>query len=175
MTDRMVDLVEEGFDVAVRMTPVGDSSLIARRLASYRFVVCASPAYLKKHGTPRQLADLSKHNCLIYSHSPWGNEWHFRGVKGDQPVAVSGNLQTNSAEALRVAAVCGQGLFFAPRFLVEQEISAGRLVPVLVKFLPAEFEINAYYPHRHLVSAKVRSFLDVLAIHFDKKHAWGAA
>lgn len=175
MTDRMVDLVEEGFDVAVRMTPVGDSSLIARSLASYRFVVCGSPAYLKKNGTPRQLADLSKHNCLIYSHSPWGNEWHFRGAKSEQPVAVSGNLQTNSVEALRAAALSGQGLFFAPRFLVEQEIGAGRLAPVLEKFLPAEFEIGAYYPHRHLLSAKVRSFLDVLATHFDKKHGWKAA
>jgi DNA-binding transcriptional LysR family regulator len=166
MTDRMVDMVEEGFDLAVRITQAGDSSLIVRHLTSYRFVVCGAPRYLKAHGTPRQLTDLAQHNCLTYSHSPWGNEWHFIGTDGEQPVPVSGNLQTNSAETLRAAAVCAQGLIFVPRFLVEQDIKAGRLMPILAKFLPVEFAIDAYYPHRHLVSAKVRSFIDLLVQNF---------
>jgi DNA-binding transcriptional LysR family regulator len=170
MTDRMVDMVEEGFDLAVRIVPVSDSSLIVRHLSSFRFVVCGAPEYLKKHGTPRQLVDLARHNCLTYSHSPWGNEWHFHGPRGEQPVPVAGNLQTNSAETLRAAAICGQGLVFVPRFLVEDAITTRRLVPVLTKFLPAQFDINAYYPHRHLVSAKVRSFLDLLARHFKSDH-----
>jgi DNA-binding transcriptional LysR family regulator len=118
MTDRMIDLVEEGFDLAVRNMSVPDSSLVVRRVATYRFVVCGAPDYLAARGIPGQPADLSHHNCLVYSHSAWGNEWRFAGPDGEQSVTVEGNLQANSDNALRLAAVHGQGLALAPSFLL---------------------------------------------------------
>jgi DNA-binding transcriptional LysR family regulator len=121
---------------------------------------------------PKQPADLVHHNCLIYSHSAWGNEWRFAGPDGEQSVTVSGNLQANSDNALRLAAVHGQGLALAPTFLVADEIKSGRLVPVLSKFLQTDHAINAIYPHRHHLSAKVRSFIDLLAKHFHADPAW---
>jgi DNA-binding transcriptional LysR family regulator len=172
MTDRMVDLVEEGFDLAVRNMSVPDSSLIARCVATYRFVVCGSPGYLAERGVPREPADLAHHNCLIYSHSDWGNEWHFAGPNGEQIVAVVGNLQANSDNALRLAAVHGQGLALAPSFLLIEEIKSGRLVPVLTEFLQTDHAINAIYPHRRHLSAKVRSFIDLLARRFRDDPAW---
>jgi len=124
---------------------------------------------------PRQPADLVQHNCLIYSHSAWGNEWRFVGPDGEQSVTVAGNLQANSDNALRLAAVHGQGLALAPSFLVIDEIKAGRLVPVLTEFLQTEHAINAIYLHRHHLSAKVRSFIDLLAKHFYDDPAWADA
>src|SRR5215470_13838478 len=172
MTDRMIDLVEEGFDLAVRNMSVPDSSLIARCVATYRLVVCGSPGYLAARGSPREPADLVHHNCLIYSHSAWGSEWRFAGPDGEQSVAVAGNLQANSDNALRLAAVHGQGLALAPSFLLIDEIKSGRLVPVLTEFLQAEHAINAIYPHRHHLSAKVRSFIDLLVKHFHEDPGW---
>jgi DNA-binding transcriptional LysR family regulator len=172
MTDRMIDLVEEGFDLAVRNMLIPDSSLIARRVATYRFVVCGAPSYFAARGMPRQPEDLVQHNCLIYSHSAWGNEWRFAGPDGEQSVTVSGNLQANSDNALRLAAVHGQGLALAPTFLVADEIKSGRLLPILSRFLQTDHAINAIYPHRHHLSAKVRSFIDLLAKHFRADPAW---
>ena len=175
MTDRMIDLVEEGFDLAVRNMSVPDSSLVVRRVATYRFVVCGAPGYLAARGIPRQPADLSRHNCLVYSHSAWGNEWRFAGPDGEQSVAVEGNLQANSDNALRLAAVHGQGLALAPSFLLIDEIKSGRLVPILTEFLQTEHAINAIYPHRHHLSAKVRSFIDLLVKHFHEDPGWADA
>jgi DNA-binding transcriptional LysR family regulator len=175
MTDRMIDLVEDGFDLAVRNMSVPDSSLVVRRVATYRFVVCGAPGYLAARGIPRQPADLSRHNCLVYSHSAWGNEWRFAGPDGEQSVAVEGNLQANSDNALRLAAVHGQGLALAPSFLLIDEIKSGRLVPILTEFLQTEHAINAIYPHRHYLSAKVRSFIDLLVKHFHEDPGWADA
>src|SRR5499426_1122657 len=169
MTDRMIDLVEEGFDLAVRNMSVPDSSLVVRRVATYRFVVCGAPGYLAGRVIPRQPADRVHHNCLVYSHSAWGNEWRFAGPDGEQSVAVAGDLQANSDNAIRLAAVHGQGLALAPSFLLIDEIKSGRLVPVLTEFLQAEHPINAIYPHRHHLSAKVRSFL---VKHFHEDPGW---
>jgi DNA-binding transcriptional LysR family regulator len=172
MTDRMIDLVEDGFDLAVRNMSVPDSSLVVRRVATYRFVVCGAPGYLAARGIPGQPADLSQHNCLVCSQSAWGNEWRFAGPDGEQSVAVEGNLQANSDNALRLAAVHGQGLALAPSFLLIEEIKSGRLVPVLTEFLQTEHAINAIYPHRHHLSAKVRSFIDLLVKHFHEDPGW---
>src|SRR5215813_2928886 len=172
MTDRMIDLVEDGFDLAVRNMSVPDSSLVVRRVATYRFVVCGAPGYLAARGIPRQPADLAHHNCLVYSHSAWGNDWRFAGPDGEQSVAVEGNLQANSDNALRLAAVHGQGLALAPSFLLIDEIKSGRLVPVLTEFLQTEHAISAIYPHRHHLSAKVRSFIDLLVKHFHDDPGW---
>src|SRR5262245_37035391 len=172
ITDAMVDLVDEGFDLAVRNMAVPDSSLIARRVATYRYVICGSPDYLAKHGTPRQPADLVTHHCLIYSRSPWGDEWRFAAAVAEQSIPIAGNLHANSDNALRLAAVHGQGLTLAPGFLFAEEVKSGRLRPVLTEFLRTEHAVNAIYPHRRLVSAKVRSFIDLLAKRFHDDPAW---
>jgi DNA-binding transcriptional LysR family regulator len=142
----MIDLVEEGFDLAVRNMLIPDSSLIVRRVATYRFVVCGAPGYFAARGMPKQPADLVQHNCLIYSHSAWGHEWRFAGPDGEQSITVSGNLQANSDNALRLAAVHGQGLALAPTFLVADEIKSGRLVPVLGRFLQTDHAIMPFIP-----------------------------
>jgi len=166
MTDQVVDLVEERFDLAVSHMPVEESSFISRRVASYHFAVCGSPSYFEHWGIPQAPSDLTTHNCLTYSHSAWGDEWRFSSQDGEQPIRVSGNLQANSANALRSAAIHGQGLVILPTFLIADELRTGRLIRVLGDFLKTEYAVSAIYPHRHRVSAKVRSFVDLLVKHF---------
>jgi DNA-binding transcriptional LysR family regulator len=166
MSDRMVDLVEEGIDLALRTWPVPELSLIVRRMASFRMVVCGAPGYFAARGVPREPGDLTDHNCLRYTFSPWGTDWFFDGPDGQETVHVSSNMESNSVDTLRLAAINGQGLLIGPSFLVSEEIKAGRLVPVLKEFSRTERQIIAIYPHRHHLSAKVRSFLDLAAKHF---------
>ncbi len=165
-TDRMVDLVEEGFDLAVRVTPVPESNLIVRRLTAYRHVLCGSPAYLARRGTPQVPADLAGHNCLNYAYYPFGQEWHFISRGTEQAVRISGNLRCNMPATLIEMALTGQGLIMVPGFLVAEPLRDGRLVSLLTEFLPVELEINAFYPHRRHLSAKVRAFIDLLIKHF---------
>ncbi|MGZ5867336.1 MAG: LysR family transcriptional regulator [Xanthobacteraceae bacterium] len=172
MSDRMVDLVEEGFDLAIRLLPIPDSTLVLRRVGTYRLIVGGAPEYLAARGIPQLPSDLVAHNCLSVSSSPWGAEWRFNGPGGEQSIQASGNLESNSANALRLAAVQGQGLTMMPSFLVVDEIKSGRLVPVLKEFTRTEYPINAIYPHRHQLSAKVRSFLDLMAKHYRENPAW---
>ena len=172
MSDRMLDLVEEGFDLAIRLVPVPDSSLIVKRVGSYRLLVCAAPDYLQRRGIPRTPSDLATHNCLSFSQSPWSSEWRFNTPAGRVAIRVAGNLETNSANALRLAAVHGQGLAMMPSFLVADEIRTGRLVPLLTEFSSGDFPISAIYPHRHHLSAKVRSFLDLLTRRYHENPAW---
>jgi DNA-binding transcriptional LysR family regulator len=172
MSDREVDLVEDGFDLAIRNMPVSDSSLITRRIATYHFILTGAPEYFAKHGSPEHPSDLVNHNCLTFLRGAWGDEWRFSGRDGDLSVPVSGNMQSNSANGLRLAAVHGQGLTILPSFLVADDLRAGRLTSVLNNFLGAEYAVNAIYPHRHRLSAKVRSFIDLLAEHFRDDPAW---
>lgn len=168
MTDRMIDLVEEGFDLAVRVIPVTATNLIVRRLASVPYVLCGAPAYLARRGTPTVPADLASHNCLNYLYYPFGQDWRFTSGDGREvTVRVSGNFRCNSAVALTAALVQGQGLLLAPRFLVTEYLRAGRLVPLLTDFLPIGFDVEALYPHRRHLSAKVRAFIDLLTRHFS--------
>jgi DNA-binding transcriptional LysR family regulator len=175
ISDRMVDLVEEGFDLCIRVTPIPDSSLIVRSLAAYRLVVCAAPEYLAAAGVPRQPSDLTHHNCLVFSQLPWGSEWRFTGPDGEQRIQVSGNMRSNSAVALRLAALHGQGVLATMSFQVANDIASGRLVPLLTEFIPTDSSVLAVYPHRHRLSAKVRSFIDLLAQHFREDPLWVAA
>jgi DNA-binding transcriptional LysR family regulator len=172
MSDRMLDMVEEGFDLAIRMLPLPQSSLIMRTIGTYRLLVCGSPEYFAARGVPQIPGDLVHHNCLNFSTSPWGSEWRFSGPDGLQTIAVSGNMDSNSANALRLAAVHGQGLTMLPGFLAAGEIASGRLVPVLTEFTRTEHPISAVYPHRLHLSTKVRSFLDLLVKHNRENPAW---
>src|ERR1700732_2556195 len=166
MGERTIDLIDEGFDVAIRLTPPPDSSLIVRSLATWRHVLCCSLSYLEKHGRLQQLSELSEHNCLRHVLYPFGEEWHFAGRKGTPAsVRISGNLVSNSGDMLRTAALQGVGILLGPGFLVADDLDSGRLVRLLSEYRPVELSMNAVYPHRHHLSAKVRPFIDLLAHH----------
>jgi DNA-binding transcriptional LysR family regulator len=166
VTSRMVDVAEEGYDLTIRLAAVADSSLIVRHLASYRLVVCGSPSYFARHGRPQRPDDLADHNCVLFYDSLWNHEWHFAGPGGNHTVRVSGDLETNSVVTLRSAALLGQGLICAPLFMVASDLKSGALVSVLAEYMPFEFSVDALYPHRRYVSAKVRYFIEVLGKHF---------
>jgi DNA-binding transcriptional LysR family regulator len=166
MGERTVDMIDEGYDVAIRLTPPPDSSLIVRSLATWRHVLCCSHGYLEKHGRPQQLSDLSERNCARHVNYPYGDEWRFVDRKGTPAsVRISGNLITNSGEIVRAAALQGDVICLAPGFLIHDDLEAGRLVRLLPEYRPVEFAMNAVYPHRHHLSAKVRTFIDLLAHH----------
>jgi DNA-binding transcriptional LysR family regulator len=166
MGERTIDLIDEGFDVAIRLTPPPDSSLIVRSLATWRHVLCCSPAYLEKHGPLRQLSELADHNCVRHVLYPYGEEWRFVDRKGTPAsVRISGNLVSNSGDMLRTAALQGVGILLGPGFLVADDLDSGRLVRLLSEYRPVELSMNAVYPHRHHLSAKVRTFIDLLAHH----------
>jgi DNA-binding transcriptional LysR family regulator len=166
MGERTIDLIDEGFDVAIRLTPPPDSSLIVRSLATWRHVLCCSPGYIDKLGRPRQLSDLENHNCVRHVLYPFEDNWHFVDRKGTPAsVRVSGNLISNSGDTLRMAALQGVGISLVPGFLITDDLESGRLVRLLPEYRPVEFSMNAVYPHRHHLSAKVRSFIDLLAHH----------
>lgn len=165
MGERTIDLIEEGFDVAIRLTPPPDSSLIVRGLATWRHVLCCSQAYVEKLGRPEQLSELAERNCLRHVNYPY-DEWRFVDRKGaPASVRVSGRLISNSGETLRRAALEGVGIVLAPGFLLHDDLESGRLVRLLPEYRPVEFSMNAVYPHRHHLSAKVRTFIDRLAYH----------
>ena len=164
--ERNVDLIDENFDLAVRMIPSPDSSLIVRSLATWRHVLCCSHDYIEKHGKPEQLADLAERNCIRHVNYPYGDDWRFVDRKGTPAtVRVSGNLISNSGDTLRLATLAGVGVWLAAGFLVRDHLESGELVRLLPEYRPVEFSMNAIYPHRHHLSAKVRTFIDLLARH----------
>ncbi len=170
MGEREIDLIDEGFDLAIRMMPPSDSSLIVRKLATWRHVLCCSPAYLEKHGPIEHLSDLTRHNCTRHIAYPFRDEWRFVDPKGEPAsVRISGNLISNSGDTLRRAALQGISICLAAGFLVADDLQAGSLVSLLPGYRPVDFAVNAVYPHRHHLSAKVRSFIDRLAQHSAKQ------
>ena len=174
LTDRFVDLVEEGFDVAVRIGRLRDSSLIARRLAPSRLVVCGSPDYLARRGVPRVPADLAAHECLHNTNIE--GQWAFATPDGGvQMVDVAGRLSANNGDALQAAAREGAGLVYLPSFIVGGDVQAGRLVSVLDEFTTTGATVNAVYPHARHLSPKVRVFVDFLAERFGPEPYWDAA
>src|SRR5215475_7971958 len=165
MGETNVDLIEEGFDITLRMTSPPDSSLIVRSLATWRHVLCCSHAYIEARGLVQQLEELAEHNCVRHVNYPF-DEWRFLDRKGNPAsVRVSGTLITNSGEALRTVALQGAGICLAAGFLVHDDLEAGRLVRLLPEYRPVEMSMNAVYPHRHHLSAKVRTFIDMLVQH----------
>jgi len=173
LTDRVVDLVEEGYDLALRIAELRNPTLVGRKIGVTHGVVCASPDYLKRHGVPRVPADLEQHNCLLYSYAPTFGEWTFRDRKGgEQTVRVAGNLRANNGNLLREAALRGVGLLREPSFQVDEDLRTGRLVPLLQDYAMHEIPMYAVYASRKHVSAKVRSFVDFLAGHFAQRSDW---
>ena len=163
LSDRVVDLVEEGYDLAVRIGSLPNSSLISRKLASTRMVLCASPAYLKKHGHPKHPADIAEHTVLAYSLLAMGDHWELEGPPGKVKVLVHPVMRTNSGDTCRAAALKHQGIILQPSFLVEEDLRSGALVEFMPQYRSAEFGIYAVYPSRQYVSAKVRLLIEFLA------------
>jgi DNA-binding transcriptional LysR family regulator len=175
LNDRAVDLLEEGFDVAIRVrTSLPDSSLIARRLAPVRRVLCAAPDYLERYGCPEQPEDLVRHRCLIYSLSTSPTEWTFtlRGTNEPQPVKVPAYFTANSSIALREALLAGSGIALVPTFVVGPDIREGRLRTVLPQFESPGHTMYALYPSARHLSPKVRSFVDFLVERYGDEPDW---
>ena len=164
MNDRYVDLVDEGFDVAIRLGRLADSSLVARRLAPMRRVVCASPYYFERHGIPARPEELRDHRCLAYSLNTPVDEWRFADADG-RPISVEirGPLRANNGDILRTAAIRDLGIVNLPSFIIGNDLRLGSLVSILEPFLVQDAGVHAVYPHSRHLSAKVRAFVDFLA------------
>ncbi|HWQ37740.1 MAG TPA: LysR family transcriptional regulator [Burkholderiales bacterium] len=164
VSDRIVDLVEEGFDLAIRIGRVGSEQLVARRLGTIRLLACAAPAYLKTHGTPRVPADLARHRILTYAYSPHPNVWRLTDRRGNHhEVRVAGPLHSNSGDLNIAAAIAGLGVIFEPDFMVRPALESGLLKRVLPDCESSPGEVWAVYPSRRHLSAKVRLFVEHLA------------
>jgi len=171
-SDRYVDLLEEGFDLAVRIARLTDSSLIAKRLAPNHMVICGSPDYFAKHGEPQKPDDLAAHSCLGYTYAADTDHWKF--LVGGKPlsVRVGGRFRANNGDALRIAALGHQGLIYSPSFMVGKDIVAGRLRVVLMEYMPDDSAIYAVYPSRRYLTPKVRAFIDFLVERFGPEPYW---
>ncbi len=173
MNDRFVDLVNEGFDVAIRIANLPDSSLIARQLAPARRVICASPKYLSAYGAPGSPNDLKTHVCLFNSNLPSAREWRFVSADGGPlPVTVNGRLSVNNGDAIRIAALRGQGLANLPTFIVGADLQSGALATVLDSFVAQDLSISAVYPHSRHLSPTVRALIDFLVDRFGPEPYW---
>jgi DNA-binding transcriptional LysR family regulator len=171
-TDRLVNLVEEGFDVAVRVGQLQDSSLIARRLAPVRIVTCAAPQYLQSAGTPLEPQDLAQHEAIIDTNMREPFVWSY-GVGGEtHEVRVHGRLRFAGADACVAAARRGLGVASTPAFAAADDLRAGRLVPLLCAFEPQLIHVHAVYPHGRHLAAKVRAFVDFLAERYAGEPQW---
>ncbi len=167
LNDRYIDIVDEGFDLAIRIGALADSSMIARRLAPCRLRLMASPEYLTKAEKLEHPADLKRHNCLIYSNFSQSKAWQFNQDDKMVSVSVSGNFMSNSGEACVVAATQGMGIVLEPEFFASQSLANGALIEVLEGWTPKQLNIYAVYPANRLLPQKVRVLVDFLASWFD--------
>jgi DNA-binding transcriptional LysR family regulator len=173
LDDRYVSLVEDGFDVAIRIGVLSDSTLVARKLATTRTIACASPAYLREHGEPETPEDLASHDCLLYSYLSSANVWRFTAPNGREvPVAVTGTFRINNGIVLGAAAVAGHGILMTPSFYVGPLLREGKLKRILAGYSLPQLGIYAVYPQTSHVPPKVRSFVDYLVARFGRKPDW---
>lgn len=172
LNDRVVDLVEEGFDVAIRIGAQIDPGLVARRLTCVRTAAAASPAYLKRRGSPKSPEQLSHHNCITYAYSSSQSDWHFRRKGVERTVRVAGNLRGNNGDILVKAAIEGLGVILQPTFLMFEALRQKQLVRILPGWEADELSVFAVYPNRKFLPPKVRSFIDFLAERFGPEPYW---
>ena len=163
-SNRLIDLISEGYDVAIRAGTLKDSSLIARRISTRKLLTCASPEYLLRNGTPSSIHSLTNHNCLLGTL----DSWRFRENGRNQDLRVSGNWRSNNGRSLLRAARAGLGLVQLPSFYLDQDIVDGALLPVLEDYNPTDTGVWAVYPHNRHLSAKVRLFVNFLADRFNE-------
>ena len=173
LSDRVVDLVEEGFDLAIRIGPVGNQALVSRRIGSTQFVCCASPAYLARHPAPVTPADLEQHACLGYTYAAVTSAWTFESRDGTRHTPrILPRHKLNNGRMLAELAAAGLGIVLEPDFIVAPEVRSGRLQRLLTDYQPPRSPIAAVYPSRRHLSAKVRSFVDFLAARHAQNQDW---
>jgi DNA-binding transcriptional LysR family regulator len=168
LADRVVDLVQEGYDLAVRIASLPNSTLISRQLARTSLVVCASPKYLRGKSKLRHPIDLKDHSVISYSYLATGDEWVFDGPEGEVRVKTDPKIHTNNGDTCRGAALAHQGIILQPTFLVGEDIKKGDLIQLLPQFKSIELGIYAVYPSRKLISPRIRALVDFLATEFEK-------
>lgn len=166
LSDRVVDLIEEGYDLAVRIAQMPSSTLVSRKLARSRAVLCASPAYLAAHAAPAHPRDLAAHRVVSYSYLATGDVWHFTGPDGQVSVRTTACIHTNNGDTCRVAALAGQGVILQPDFLVAGDLKGGGLVELLPEYRALEWNIYAIYHTRKHLPLKVRRLIDFLVASF---------
>jgi len=172
LSDRIVDIVEEGFDLAIRIGGAGAENLVARKLGETRLVACASPDYIARRGAPAAPEDLARHNCLTYEYA-LRDAWTFRDAAGHRhAVRVTGSLNSNNGDLNAVAAVEGVGIALEPDFIVGADLKSGNLVPVLEAFEAPVSPIYAVYPSRRFLPVKIRAFVDFLVERFSGMKNW---
>jgi len=173
LTERHVDLISEQIDLAILISEeVTDQSLISRKLATNKRVICASPAYIKKYGAPETPDDLLKHNCLTHSSIHHFNDWQFRDGDDIRVLSMQGNFRTNSASALHEAVKAGIGIARLATFVTQPSLDSGELVPLLTEHTHDSSNILAVYPHRRHLSTRVRAFIDFLIEQFTPVPPW---
>lgn len=175
VNERMVDMIEDGYDLAIRTVPSPNSSLIVRNLAPWRHVLVCAPSYLDGHDAPETPADLAGHNCLQYEFYPFGDEFAFESPDGERiDVKIQGSVMSNSVDTLRFLAQAGRALWFAPIFSVAEDIETGRLIRLMPDYRGVELTVNALYPDRNHMPTKVRLFLELLSKRFAEHRRWSA-
>ena len=171
LADRLVDLVDEGYDLAVRIAGLPSSSLVSRKLTSTRMVLCASPEYLRKHGAPTHPSDIAHHAVMAYTLLATGEQWTFEGPEGPVSVKVVPRMRSNSGDTCCTAALQHQGIVLQPSFLVGAHLQSGALVEVLPQYRSIDFGVYAVYPSRKHLTPKVRALIDFLVDAF-RMRAW---
>ncbi|RQW64597.1 LysR family transcriptional regulator [Vibrio viridaestus] len=165
--DKMINLIESGYDLAIRIGELPSSNLIARKLTLCKSVLCASPQYLQEHNEPVVPSDLKEHNCLVYSYFQGGTEWKFNRQGQIYSVPPKGNLRLNNSEGIRQATIEGLGISQLPTFIVGPDIRSGKLIPLMNQYQLPEHAVYAVYPHRHYVPTHVRAFIEFVQQRFD--------
>jgi DNA-binding transcriptional LysR family regulator len=163
LSDRLVDVVDEGFDLAVRITANPDSTLVARKLASTRIVLCATPEYLRRRGKPSHPHDLASHAVISYTYWSTRDQWHFTGPEGPVDVSVHSRIHTNNGDTCRRAALAHHGLVLQPDFIIGEDLRRGDLVEVMPTYRSIEVGIYAVYASRKNLPLKTRRLIDFLA------------
>jgi DNA-binding transcriptional LysR family regulator len=165
LVDRYVNLVDEGFDIALRIGTLPDSNLISRKLGDMRMVMVASPTYIKKHGTPKSIKELQNFNCIVDSVADYLDRWPLLNKNSTVSVRVNSNLSINNGELVREMALAGLGITLLPDFFVASDIKANKLVPILKDKIDKHGTISAVYPQSRHLSSSVRVFIDFLVEH----------
>lgn len=171
MDDHYVDLVKEGIDLAIRIGPLFDSSLVARNLGCYERVTIATRQYLEEFGEPKTFEELQQHSCIVFTLLTTGNTWQYYNNGELNKVRVNGRVSTSSPDTMREAVLQGFGIAVAPTWLVQDKIDDGSLEVILKDYKPTSMELNAIYPERHYVPTKVHALIDHLRRNFDKSEA----
>ena len=172
LNDRTVDLVEEGYDVGIRIARAIDPGLVARRLATTHVRLCASPAYVRRHGAPAHPREVAGHACFGYAYSGTGGSWIFEGPKGHEEIRVRTPTRANNGDLLRALVLHAHGIALLPSFLVADDLKSGKLRELLPGWNAGELGIFAIYASRKYLSTKVRTLVDFLAAHFADRKAW---